>query len=48
MISAMKAAEEGGKSVNVAAKAFHVPRRTLDDRIKGRVTHGTNPVPKTC
>ena len=43
MISAMKAVQDGEENVTSAAKKFNVPRRTLDDRIKGRVTHGTNP-----
>ena len=31
-----------------AAANFNVPRKTLDDRIKGPVRHGTNPGPSTA
>lgn len=34
-------------TVSAAAQHFHVPRKTLDDRMKGLVQHGTNPGPKT-
>jgi len=32
-------------AVHISAKAsrFSMPRKTLDDRIKGRVKHGSNP-----
>ena len=46
MISAIKAVQDG-ESVYSVSKKFKVPRRTLDDRIKGRVKHGTNPGRKT-
>ena len=36
-----------GPTVSAAARMCGVPRRTLDDRIKGRVCHGTNPGPST-
>ena len=39
---------EGGQSVNAASKQFQVPRKTLDDRVNGRVQHGTNPGPSTA
>ena len=46
MVLAMEAVKEG-QSVSGAAKQFGVPRRTLDDRVKGRVEHGTHPGPKS-
>ena len=36
-----------GTAVSTAAKAFNVPRKMLDDRVKGRVKHGTKPGPDT-
>ena len=30
-------------TINAAATKFSVPRKTLDDRIKGRVQHGSTP-----
>ena len=33
--------------VAVAARLYGVPRRTLGDRVKGRVCHGTSPGPST-
>ena len=48
MRDALKAVVEDGKSVSGAAKRFNVPRRTLDDRVKGRVRHGSRPGPKTA
>jgi len=47
MEAAIKAVE-GGEKVASAAKRFQVPRKTLDDRVKGRVKHGTNPGPNTA
>ena len=47
MEAAMRAVQEEGKTVTAAAKQHSVPRKTLDDRIKGRVTHGSNPGPST-
>ena len=46
MKAAMKQVEEGS-SVNKAAKVCRVPKRTLDDRIKDRVAHGSLPGPST-
>ena len=46
MQTAMKKVEEGF-SVNKAAKLSGVPRRTLDDRVKGRVAHGSRSGPRT-
>ncbi len=43
MINAMKAVNERGMAVSTAASQFSVPRKTLDDRIKGRVKHGSKP-----
>jgi len=37
----MKAVVEGCSSVNKAAREYGVPRTTLQDRITGRVVHGT-------
>ena len=45
MEAAMRAVQEEGKMVAAAAKQHSVPRKILDDRIKGRVTHGSNPGP---
>ena len=45
MIMAMNVVKEGGLSVSAAASRFSVPRKrkTLDDRVKGRVRHGSKP-----
>ena len=43
MLSAMEAVFEDEMTVSRAAAAFSVPRKTLDDRVKGRVEHGTLP-----
>lgn len=45
MCSAIDAVR-GGETIYRAAKLYRVPRQTLQDRISGRVTHGTNPGPK--
>ena len=42
MVSALEAVSQG-TAVSTAAKAFNVPRKTLDDHVKGRVQHGTKP-----
>ena len=39
---------EDGKSVSEASRQFNVRRKTLDDRVKGRVTHGSKPGPSTA
>lgn len=44
----MRAVQEEGMAVSGAAKQFMVPRKTLDDRIKGRVQHGRRPGPSTA
>ena len=46
IVSAMEAVSQG-TAVSTAAKAFNVPRTTLDDRIKGRVKHGKKLGPDT-
>ena len=43
----MQAVQEG-ETVSGAVKQFHVPRKTLDDRVKGRMHHGMNPGPCTA
>lgn len=43
MIKAMEVVESKGKSISAAAKMFNVPRKTLDDRVKGRIKHGSKP-----
>ena len=46
MLNAMKKVEEGS-TVSAAARMCRVSRRTLDDRIRGRVAHGSRPGPST-
>ena len=46
MVSAMEAVSQG-TAVSTATKTFNVPRKTLDDRVKGMVKHGTKPGPDT-
>ena len=46
MLAAMKKVAEG-ITVSAAARMCAVPRRTLDDRVKGRVVHGSLPGPST-
>ena len=43
MVSTMKAVADKKMTVNAAATKFSVPRKTLDDRIKGRVRDGSTP-----
>ena len=43
MVMAMNVVKEGGLSVSAAASRFSVPRKTLDDRVKGRVKHCSKP-----
>ena len=43
MVSVMDAVKSGHFTITAAATQFSVPRKTLDDRIKGRVTHGSKP-----
>ena len=42
MVEAMKAVKEGQFGVNQAALEYGVPKRTLKDRLNGRVIPGTN------
>ena len=42
----MKAVEDG-MNITMASSTFSVPHKTLDDHIKGKVVHGTNPGPST-
>lgn len=43
MVLAMEAVSERKESIYSASKRYNVPRRTLEDRVKGRVKHGVNP-----
>ena len=43
MVAAINAAKTNQMTISSAANHFHVPRKTLDDRIKGRVEHGSKP-----
>ena len=43
MVSAMNAVKSSRFTITAAATQFSVPRKTLDNRIKGRVTHGSKP-----
>ena len=45
MTGAIKAVVEGS-SISGAAREHGVPRTTLQDRVLGKVTHGTKPGPK--
>ena len=47
MEAAMRAVQQEGKTVSAAAKQHAVQPKTLDDRIRGRVIHGSNPGPST-
>ena len=47
MVLAMEDVKRGKMSVNAASKLHNVPRKTLDDRIRGRVRHGAKPGPST-
>ena len=47
MVLAMEDVKRGKMSVNAASKLHNVPRKTLDDMIRGRVRHGTKPGPST-
>ena len=41
-------AVEKGTTVSEAYRQFNVRRKTLDDRVKGRVERGSNPGPNTA
>ena len=43
MVAAINAVKANQLTISGAANHFHVPRKTLDDRIKGRVEHGSKP-----
>ena len=43
MADALKAAEEKSLTVSQAASMYNVPRKTLNDPVKGKVVHGTKP-----
>ena len=43
MIAAMNAVETNKMALSCAATCLHVPRKTLDDSIKGHVEHGSMP-----
>ncbi len=43
MVATMEAVSEGKMNISAAAKFYSVPRKTLDDRVKGKVTHGIKP-----
>ena len=43
MVAAMEAVSSGKVTITSASREFNVPRKTLDDRVKGRVTHGKKP-----
>ena len=43
MMAAMEAVSSGKVTITAASREFNVPRKTLDDRVKGRVTHGKKP-----
>lgn len=47
MVAAIEAVDEKKLSICAAANQFKVPRKTLDDRIKGKVKHRTKPGPST-
>lgn len=47
MEQAMKAVGDG-MSIPMASSTFSVPQKTLDDCVKGKVVHGTNPDPCTA
>ena len=45
MLAAITMAKNGEVSANQAAEVHGVPRSTLKDRLKGKVTHGMKPGP---
>ena len=47
MEAAIPGVQQEGMPVGAAAREFSVPRKTLDDRLKGGVRPGSNPVPST-
>ena len=47
MRKAIEAVSSHKMTISAASRVFQVPRKTLDDRIKGLVIHGQKPGPKT-
>ena len=43
MMAAMESVSSGKVTVTAASREFNVPRKTIDDRVKERVTHGKKP-----
>jgi len=43
MVAALDSVTKRTLTVSQAASTYHVPRKTLDDRVKGQVVHGTKP-----
>ena len=43
MVAALEAVTASELTISAAASRFSVPRKTLDDRVKGRVKHGSKP-----
>ena len=43
MKAAMEAVSSGEMTVSASSRVFKVPRKTLDDRIRGNVSHGKKP-----
>ena len=48
MVAAIEAVSAGGMTITASSRVFSVPRKTLDDRLKGHVTHGRKPGVKTA
>jgi len=46
--AAMDAVKKGTLNIKRAAVEYEVPKSTLQDRILGKVMHGTNPGAKPC
>ena len=47
MRKALEAVSSKELTVSAAARVYQVPRKTLDDRLKGHVVNGHKPGPKT-
>ena len=47
MTAAMKAVSDKEMTITQAAAKYSVPHKTLDDRIKKKVEHGSRPGPST-
>ncbi len=43
MVAAINAVKTNQMTISDAANHFHVPRKTVDNRIKGYVEHGSKP-----